>query len=209
MINSRMPPQGGFAYLWTLMLIGFMGVSLVIGSHLYQTTMQREKEAELLFIGRQFRTAFERYKTSGPENAKDQYPATLEDLLKDPRFPNTVRHLRKFYRDPMTGKNEWAPVLINGRVVGVHSLSEQKPIKQDNFEAADASFRGKDKYSEWVFTFPPDLLVKENGKDKTGEVGTGIGTQSPNGPVPPVSGGMTGKGNTGVVPPDANEGKGK
>ena len=110
----------GFAYLWTLMLVGFMGVGLSIGGHLYQTSIQREKEMQLLFIGRQFRLAIERYKSSGPENAKDQYPASLDDLLKDPRYPNTVRHLRKLYIDPMTGKNEWGTLVLQGRIVGVH-----------------------------------------------------------------------------------------
>jgi len=31
----------------------------------------------------------------------------LEELLEDPRFPNTVRHLRKPFADPMTGQAEW------------------------------------------------------------------------------------------------------
>ncbi len=194
--------QLGFAYLWTLMLIGFMGVGLSLGSHLYQISVQREKESRLLFIGRQFRLAIERYKSSGPENAKDQYPATLDDLLKDPRYPNTVRHLRKLYRDPMTGKTEWATVVLQGRIVGVHSLSEQKPIKQDNFEASDAGFRNKEKYADWVFTYPADLLMKDTGKDKGG-----AGIQTPN-----TQGGseMTGKPTAGAATPvDVNEGKGK
>jgi len=32
----------GFAYLWTLMLVAFMGVALVIASEIYATTLQRE-----------------------------------------------------------------------------------------------------------------------------------------------------------------------
>lgn len=187
----------GFAYLWTLMLVGFMGVGLSIGGHLYQTSIQREKEMQLLFIGRQFRLAIERYKSSGPENAKDQYPASLDDLLKDPRYPNTVRHLRKLYIDPMTGKNEWGTLVLQGRIVGVHSLSEKKPIKQDNFEASDASFRNKTKYSEWVFTYPADLLLKDIAKPGATPV------QTPN-----VGGDMTGKPNpTPPVPIDGKEGK--
>lgn len=197
----------GFAYLWTLMLIAFMGTGLTLASHLYQMSMQREKEAELLFIGRQFRTALARYHASGPANAKDQYPATLEDLLKDPRYPNTVRHLRRLYRDPMTGKSEWGTVMLQGRVVGVHSLSEKKPIKQDNFEASDAQFRSKEKYSEWLFTYPPDLLLKDDGKATQANPG------APN-PAPGVGGGMTGKpldGTAPAVPAPGNskEGAGK
>lgn len=148
----------GFAYIWTLMLVAFMGVGAVIASELYSTSVRRDKERELLFIGHEFRTAIGRYYNSNA-GGQQAYPLTLEDLLKDPRFPSARRHLRRLYADPVTGKSEWGTVLIQGRIVGVHSLSEKTPIKQDNFDDSEAAFRHKPKYSDWVFTYPADLFV--------------------------------------------------
>ena len=82
--------------------------------------MQRERETELLWRGQQYRQAIASYC-----NVKQgMYPAKLEDLLKDPRFPATVRHLRRLYLDPMTGK-EWELVKDPAeRLIGVRSSSD-------------------------------------------------------------------------------------
>jgi type II secretory pathway pseudopilin PulG len=158
----------GFAYIWTLMLVALMGVGTAIGSELYATSVRRDKERELLFIGHEFRAAISRYYSA---NAAGQsaYPVALEDLLKDPRFPNARRHLRKLYRDPVSGKAEWGAVLVQGRIVGVHSLSELAPVKVGNFDVEDAGFKGKQKYSEWVFTYPHDMFVAKEGLGGSGQ----------------------------------------
>jgi type II secretory pathway pseudopilin PulG len=173
----------GFAYLWVLAVVALMGLGLTLGADIYTTSVTRDKEAELLAIGRQFRTAIGRYyETQGggtqapgglpvaggqanpasPAQAAGgrAYPASLEDLLKDNRSPGLKRHLRKIFTDPMTGSAEWGLVRVGGRIVGVHSTSARMPIKQDRFEADDMTFRGKEKYSDWVFTYPADLLLR-------------------------------------------------
>ncbi len=155
--------QQGFAYLWTLMLVAFMGIGLAIGGDLYATSLQREKERELLFVGHQFRAAIERYMKANAGGVQGVYPASLDDLLKDPRFPGMQRYLRRIYRDPITGKSEWGPVMQNGRLVGVYSLSERAPIKQDNFDDADRTFRHKQRYADWKFTYPADLSAEPDG----------------------------------------------
>lgn len=161
-MRHRLPSSrssSGFAYLWTLMLIAFLGVGLTIGADLYATATRRDKERELLFIGHQFRNAIERYYTAAGAGGQNQYPLTLEDLLKDGRFPNAKRHLRRLYADPITGKPEWALILQQGRIVGVHSLSKQRPVKQDNFDDDDALLRHKGQYAEWLFTYPADMFT--------------------------------------------------
>lgn len=142
------------------MLIGFMGVGTVIASELYATSVRRDRERELLFIGHEFRTAIERYNKAGGQQA---YPLTLAELLKDTRFPGTRRHLRRLYVDPMTGKAEWGTVVVQGRIVGVYSLSGQAPIKQDNFDDSDSSLRHQPRYSDWRFVYPSDLFVPPQG----------------------------------------------
>lgn len=152
--------QRGFSYLWVLFLVAFLGVGLTVAVEIEATATQRDKEKELIAIGRQFRTAIGRYwEIQLPDN-RHEYPATLGDLLEDKRLPGVKRHLRKLFVDPMTGQAEWGIVRVGGRIVAVHSLSEKAPIKQDGFEAEDMDLRGKQKYSEWVFAYPFDVMLR-------------------------------------------------
>lgn len=150
---------GGFAYIWTLMLVAFMGVGLVIASETYATAVRRDKEAQLLFIGHEFRQALGRYHEAQGAGGAAQYPLTLEELLKDPRFPGAKRHLRRLYKDPVTGKAEWGLLRQQGRIVGVYSLSEQAPIKQGGFRDEDKNLNRKPRYADWLFTYPADLFT--------------------------------------------------
>ncbi|MBW8900178.1 MAG: type II secretion system protein [Massilia sp.] len=123
---------GGFTFIWVLLMVAVMGLGLTVIAELDSTAVQRDREAELLAIGRQFRTAIGRYvQARGGAGQTNAYPPSLEDLLQDPRVPGVRRHLRKIFVDPMTGKAEWGLVMMGGRIVGVHSLSERRPIKRD------------------------------------------------------------------------------
>lgn len=141
--------QRGFGYLLVLFALASMGLLLAGAGEVWHTTAQREKEADLLFIGHQFRQALVSYHAQSPEAAR-QYPSRLEDLLEDGRFPVARRHLRKLYRDPMTGSTEWGLVRAAGRIVGVHSLSEGTPLKAA-FDERDAALAGASRYDQWVF----------------------------------------------------------
>jgi type II secretory pathway pseudopilin PulG len=141
--------QGGFTYLGVLIAVAIIGVTLATTGEVWHTAQKRERERELLFVGDQIRQAIGRYYRAGA-----QYPQTLDDLLRDPRHPGVVRYLRKRYYDPITGTTEWGLIRDSGdRIVGVHSRSEEQPIKQANFAAADRGFEGKKKYSEWTFVY--------------------------------------------------------
>lgn len=167
--------QKGFSYLWVLLLVATLGLGLSLAVEIDSTAARRDKEKELLAVGRQFRTAIGRYYETQLSGGKREYPATLEDLLQDNRVPGIKRHLRKIFVDPMTGKAEWGLVKVGGRIAGVHSLSEKIPIKQDGFEAEDANLRGKSKYVEWLFTYPADLMLQIEFGVSSGMDGQGKG----------------------------------
>jgi hypothetical protein len=80
-------------------------------------------------------------------------PHTLDDLLLDPRYPNPVRHLRKLYADPMTGKMDWVLVMgLDGQtIIGIHSASMAHPIQIAHFPKEFLGFERKKRYTEWVF----------------------------------------------------------
>jgi type II secretory pathway pseudopilin PulG len=150
--RSRAPAGRGFTYLTVLFIVAILSGGLGLLGEVWHTAAVREKEAELLFIGNQYRRAIERYYLSGP----GQYPRTLNDLLKDPRKPVTERYLRRIYPDPITGSNEWGLIRApDGGIVGVHSLSENRPLRSANFRGRDAGFETAIKYSEWQFVVTP------------------------------------------------------
>lgn len=153
--NRRQGRTGGFTYIGLLIVVVIMGVLLMSAGEVWHTAQRREKEKELLFIGNQFRQAIDGYYQNTPGQERP-YPLNLEALLKDPRHPSTQRYLRKLYRDPVSGSEQWGLVRgPDGEIYGVYSLSEEEPIKKGNFSLADRNFEGKTKYAEWVFMHVP------------------------------------------------------
>ena len=141
--------QRGFTYMTVLFMVAIMAGGLALVGEVWSTSNAREREAELLHVGNEYRKAIERYYLTGPQR---QYPKSLADLLKD----TSQRYLRKLYPDPITGKEEWGLVKsADGGFAGVHSLSEAAPLKSAGFAVRDAAFEGKSKYSEWQFVFAP------------------------------------------------------
>lgn len=148
--------MAGFTFLGLMMIIAIMGVALLAVGEVWHTAQKREKEQALLFVGDQFRRAIHSYYVHTPAANKQQpYPVSLEDLLKDPRYPSTQRYLRQMYPDPISGSAEWGLLKKGDGIYGVYSLSEDTPIKQSNFRLADKDLESKSKYSEWFFMYVP------------------------------------------------------
>jgi type II secretory pathway pseudopilin PulG len=161
----------GFTYLTVMFVIAILLGGLAIVGETWETSARREKEAELLFIGNQYRRAIGLFYDATPGPAK-RYPRTLEELVKDPRQPATQRYLRKLYPDPLTGK-EWVAIKgPDGGVQGVHSVSEEAPLKIAGFRVRDASFEGAQKYADWKFIHSPAVSKPAAAKPAPGAAGT-------------------------------------
>ena len=157
-LHSRCGYRGaeGFTYLTVLFVVAILAGGLALVGEVWHTAAMREKETELIFAGTQYRQAIERYYLNGP----GLYPRTLDDLLKDPRKPVTERYLRRIYPDPITGKDEWGLVKApDGGIMGVYSLSENKPLKSANFRPRDAGFETAAHYFDWKFVVTPAAPV--------------------------------------------------
>jgi type II secretory pathway pseudopilin PulG len=176
--------QLGFTYLTVMFIIAILLGGLAIVGETWETSARREKEAELLFIGNQYRRAIGLYYAATPGPVK-RYPREIQDLIKDPRQPSTQRHLRKLYPDPMTGK-EWVVIKgADGGIQGVHSPSEDAPLKVAGFRVRDASFEGAQKYSEWKFIHtPPPAAAAPGAKPGATTPGSKPGAQA----APPATG---------------------
>jgi type II secretory pathway pseudopilin PulG len=141
--------QGGFTYLGLLFAIVILGITLASVGVVWSTQVRRDREAELLFVGDQFRQAIGRYQESG-----GVYPHELDELVEDKRLPLARRYLRRVYADPMTGSADWELIKApDGGIMGVASSSQQAPIKVARFRLADAAFADAKSYSAWKFIY--------------------------------------------------------
>jgi type II secretory pathway pseudopilin PulG len=146
--------QSGFSYLFVLMLIALAGMGLAAAGTLWSTESQRAREADLLFIGDQYRQAIRSYYALDP--AQPRLPQSIDDLLEDQRRPDIVRHLRKAWRDPLTGGELALIRSPDGQgIVGIHSRSTRRPFKIAGFLPRDGAFAEADSYADWQFLFVP------------------------------------------------------
>lgn len=159
--------QRGFTLLMVLIMIVVMGLSLGVAGSTWKSIMQREREKELLFRGDQYRRAIESYYNRSHGRGKS-YPTSLQDLVEDSRTTETTRHIRKLYKDPMTGE-DFVPVrqagtisgtvqasVKTGAIMGVRSSSDLEPFKKDDFDEEYDDFVGAEKYSDWEFVYRPE-----------------------------------------------------
>lgn len=150
--------EQGYGFLWLMFSVAGLATTMALAASVWRTDARRQAERELIFVGQQFADAIGRYYEASPGIAKE-YPPSLESLVADPRFPVPRRHLRRIYADPISGTKTWGTLVVANRIVGVHSESDAEPMKFGNFEPSQAHFSGSKRYSQWVFTYPPDMRL--------------------------------------------------
>ncbi|MBL0715206.1 MAG: type II secretion system protein [Desulfosarcina sp.] len=152
--------HSGFSYIGVLLAVAITGIAMTAANRYWSTIVQREREAELLYRGNQIREAIESYYENPPAGQSKQYPHAIGDLLKDPRYPQVRRHLRKWYKDPLTGNDNW--VLIQdagGGIKGVYSPHQGRPLKSGNFPKEYESFETAGSYADWKVVFVPEKKI--------------------------------------------------
>jgi type II secretory pathway pseudopilin PulG len=148
----RRRAAAGLVLLGVLLLLLLASLAALAGAEVWATAMKREREAQLLFAGDQYRRAIESYWRASRGPVKT-LPRSLADLLEDDRFPMPVRHLRQLYRDPIDPQADWGLVRIGNGIAGVYSTSPAPPLKRGGFAPAYAHFEGAESYSQWRFVF--------------------------------------------------------
>lgn len=81
-------------YLWMLFLIFLLGLGLGKSLEVYSATLAREKAADAAYEQALYDKAVEAYYENSPGYRKE-YPGKMQDLLQDPRYLTTKRHLRR------------------------------------------------------------------------------------------------------------------
>lgn len=146
--------QAGFSYPIAMFLVAVMSIVALRGVQVTLTNERRSREAQLLEVGSAYSLAIRSY-YQGSSGA-GTYPPSLDVLLLDDRTSTMRRHLRKRYRDPLTGSDQWGIIPApGGGVMGVFSLSEKRPVKKAGFPPTVSVAETATKYQEWQFIYQP------------------------------------------------------
>ncbi len=96
--NGRKSEQG-YVLLAVMLLVTLLLIALAIEAPRLAQQVKREREEELIHRGQEYSRAIKKfYIASG-----GRYPTSLEQLENT----NNKRFLRKRYKDPVTGKDDW------------------------------------------------------------------------------------------------------
>lgn len=153
----------GYTLIILLFALSVLIVGLLVAVPIWQTQIQREKEEELIFRGKQYVEAIRLFQMKKP----GAFPRTLEELVEE-------KCIRRLYPDPMTKTGEWNIILplqrastkkkgslqrvlvvpssqlsgvSNAQIIGVVSASTQKSIR---------IYFEQEYYDQWLFFFGQD-----------------------------------------------------
>jgi type II secretory pathway pseudopilin PulG len=174
--------RAGYSLVILMMAAFVLAVGLLVAIPVWQTQVQREKEEELIFRGRQYVEAVRLYMAKNPATI----PKSLDELVKG-------RFLRRLYKDPMTKDGKWNLILqyqVGSQNIAFRSGPGRPPgnvraglnvkriliVPQDNLSAVDnprilgvvssspkKSFRiynDGETYDQWLFYYGADPNAK-------------------------------------------------
>ena len=115
--------QEGFLLVGVLVMVLLVTIALAIAAPKIAESIRRDKEEETIHRGKQYARAIQNY--FGKYN---RYPNSIDQLMKT----DNVRFLRKRYKDPMTGKDDWRIIhLGEAKVPAMGLFGQQMPMMQN------------------------------------------------------------------------------
>ena len=154
--------QTGIVYIGVLLVVATLSFLGMRSAQSLEFLTQRENEAELIAIGREFQSAIASYYYASPGAVK-QLPRQVDDLLTDNRFIGLERHLRKVKIDPFLGQPNWSYIRnAQGGIEGVASTSKKVPIRLIGFTREEPGFGQAKTYQDWRFVFVPNAAAGAN-----------------------------------------------
>jgi hypothetical protein len=135
MRHRRRKDQGGFALLFVFALAAAALVMLYLEMPRVAFEHQRDKEGLLVERGEEYVRAIQLY-----VQKFNKYPQSLEEL----ESTNNMRFLRKRFRDPITGSDEWRLIHIDASGQFIDSLvhKRQEPKKESGPHVLQSAVQG-------------------------------------------------------------------
>jgi hypothetical protein len=204
---KRRRKDSGFAMLLVFLMAACVAITLYI--EVPRVAFEAERQRELLLVdrGNQFKRAIQVFVTDKTNNPTRRYPATIEELESF----NNHRYLRRRYVDPMTGKDEWRLVHINGGVL-TDSVTTQAKTNPAGGQSGSSTPSGSTYLSEQAYMNVPAGDTEGAGgvnRALNRRPSEGAGAPSdPNNPSaqPGLPGDPNAPGSTGGLPPAGGPG---
>ncbi|HEY1649755.1 MAG TPA: hypothetical protein VGF96_17360 [Terracidiphilus sp.] len=99
---SAKPSEEGYLLLAVMFIMALLVLSLAAAAPSVAKSIQRDRDLETMHRGKQYLRAVQLY-----FRKFHAYPPNADALVKT----NDIRFLRKRYLDPVTGKDDWKPVM--------------------------------------------------------------------------------------------------
>ncbi len=101
----RSPARGedGYVLVAVIFMLALLIISMAVAIPRVRKAIQRDREIETMHRGKQYVRAIQLY-----YRKFRRYPPNVDALVKT----NEIRFLRKRYVDPMTGKDDWKPIMF-------------------------------------------------------------------------------------------------
>ena len=97
-----MKKQDGYTILLLMFAVFVLSIGLMIAVPVWQTQIQREKEEELIFRGKQYVEAIRLFMRKKP----GAFPRDFEELIEE-------KCIRKLFQDPMSPDGSWNIILMS------------------------------------------------------------------------------------------------
>jgi hypothetical protein len=109
--------ERGYALAVLMVFTTVLLVGLTTAEINWQQAMQREREEELIFRGKQYMRAIMLWKRKFPGPATNPLwgPTSIDALLNT----NNFHFLRKRWKDPMTNSDQWRIIRVGGQGAGL------------------------------------------------------------------------------------------
>ncbi len=106
----RKASEEGYLLLSIMFLLFLLMMTLAVAAPRMARSIQRDRDVETMERGKQYRRAVQLY-----YRKFHAYPPSADALVKT----NDIRFLRKKYLDPVTGKNDWKPIMFGQNKVPI------------------------------------------------------------------------------------------
>ena len=165
--------EAGYVLLAVIFLTVILLISLAIAAPKMARSIQRDKELETIHRGEQYKRAIKLY-----YQKFGSYPTSIDQLVQT----NQMRFLRKKYTDPLTGKDDWKPVLFGQAHVRPLGFFGQ-PLMAAGAVAGAGSMYAAAPTTTTDANGVPIASGDQSGTDTSGGgsagTGTGVGSTSP------------------------------